>query len=168
MHCIASHNYWKRIRAFVFWDLFTYINSFRNTKAPMLNGWKPLLKAFLTTLCQPPNNPTVQGKLSYKQLTSQTLLSTMSEIFSKLFFVTICSLIFGYYAFQGAYSCFKPFEKLWLFFMYKYTNTICSNTHIHFEIRHKYSLNLGEKMEKNWNYLKKVPAKEGAMNSEIN
>ena len=33
-------------------------------------------------------------------------------------------------------------------FKYKHTNTICSNTQIHFEMRPKYNLNLGEKWKK--------------------
>ena len=39
-------------------------------------------------------------------------------------------------------------KKINLISIYKYTNTICSNTQIHFEIRRKYSLNLGEKLKK--------------------
>ena len=62
----------------------------------------------------------------------------------------------------------KPFEKkIYLIFIYKYTNTICSNTQIHFEIRPKYSLNLGEKLKKMEIFWKSV-CQRGARNSGFN
>jgi len=52
-----------------------------------------------------------------------------------------------------------------------YTNTqiqFAQIQEIHFEIRPKYSLNLGEKLEKNLKIFEKVLAKEGARNSGSN
>ena len=71
----------------------------------------------------------------------------------------------GYYVFRGAvgimyFRSWIPsksaddnlYECVKFFGFVKYTNTIGSNTQIHFEIRPKYSLNLRENLKKFKNF----------------